>query len=139
MKKHNIIILSIMLAIIVVVSASVGIYAWWYGNVEHTEQLSDSTMLEYNVRMTAYARGKGQLASGEVLVIHSMTKELGSDMVVKFYIYQLAEGEKDADLLRLSTEEIESDGKHVRMGQGSATLVGDSIANIRDLTVLYIR
>ena len=41
MKKHNIIILSIILAIVVAVSASVGIYAWWYGNVEHTEQLSD--------------------------------------------------------------------------------------------------
>ena len=139
MKKHTIIILSIMLAVVVLVSASVSIFAWWYANRDRSDSLSETTMLEYNLKLTTYARSTSSISSKEVIIVHNMSKELGKDMVVKFYVYSLEEGETDADLLRLSPEEIESDGKRNYMAHGSCTLLDDNIANIRDLTVLYVR
>lgn len=140
MKKKTIIVLSIIVAAVLVLAGiGIGIYAHIYGQQDHADAMSVEDRYQYNYALTAFGRNSGRTSNSEVLIVDSITKKLGGDTEVIFYIYRF---EKESDLsaaLYMTAEEIAENSSYEYMGFGSVTLVDDSFAGMTNMRTVYVK
>lgn len=139
MKKRKITVLLIVLAAALLIGIGVGIYAAFYNNHDHMADMTDKELYEFNYVLTAFGRNAELTADNEVLILETMTKNLGGDTEVTFKIYHY---ERESDLsaaLDMTNQQISENSSYTYMGHGTVTLVDDSFAGMSNMKVMYVR
>ena len=137
MKKK---ILLIILAVVVLAAAGFGIYRLaTFETANHADRMSDSKVMEYNTIITGKAQIAGRIGAREILILHSLQKDMQTDSQLVFYIYQLPEGAKIADYIGLRTSQITEEHGLIHMGSFSCRMVGEDLSSAYSVQVSYIR
>lgn len=137
MKKRTVIIVSAVVALALI--AGLGLYSVLYNNRDHADRLNDEQLYQYNHFLTAFGRSNSLTSNDEVLIVDSISKTLGGDTKITFYIYHY---ENESDLmagLEMSREEIEKNASYEYVGFGEVTLVDDKIAGMSNMKTVYIK
>lgn len=140
LQKKTIITLSIILAAVLVVAGiGLGIYARHYGDQNHADKLTQDELYEYNYVLTVFGRNASVIGENEVLILDTVTKNLGGNSEASFVIYQYS---KESDLLaalNMTPEEIAANSAYEYMGTGTVTLVDDSFAGMQNMKTVYLK
>ncbi len=137
MKKRTIIFVSI--AVAVALLAGIWVYAAYYRNQDHADSLKGDELYEYNYLLTVFGRNNSLTGDNELLIVDSISKNLGGDTQVTFRIYHY---EKESDLLpglKMTREEIEKNASYEYVGFGEVTLVDDAFAGMSNMKTVYVK
>ena len=89
-KKQIWTIAAIAAAVVLAVIIGICAYAHHYNQQEHADFLSQDELYQYNYLLTAFGRNASLTADDQVLVLESVSKNLGGDTVATFVIYTLS-------------------------------------------------
>lgn len=138
-KKKIIMIISIVLLVAALAGIGVGIYAKHYHSLNHAEDLTGDELFEYNYVLTVFGRNKQVISSNDVLIVDTVTKNLGGDTEITFFIYRYT-SESDLDAaLRMSAEQIAADSRFEYMGTGTVSMIRDEIAGMSNMKTVYVK
>ena len=123
-KKQK--LLLIALAVVAVLSVAAVIFVLSYDHIDHGTTLSKSEISQYNIAITAAARSYKAITSSEIVIIDTVSKELGGHTEITFRVYQLPEGKTDAAYMELRVSDLPADFAPDHLGNGTARLVNGS-------------
>ena len=118
MKKQSLILLAVAIAIVVLVVVGVVSYAGWYNNTDHMQLMNQQQQDEYSKTLSTYLRNTGNIARSEYITVTGISKELGGNTLVRFEVF---------------------DSSHQMMAVGTLELLEDSLSDIMNITVSYLR
>lgn len=139
LRRKLIIIISVAVALIAIAAVAYGIYARHYNDQNHAENLSSSDRSSYNYALTAFGRTNSIIGDKDVLVLDTISKELGGDSQITFVIYRYSSESDLNDALKMSAEQIAQDARFEYVGTGTVALVDDEIAGMSNMKATYIK
>lgn len=137
MKKRTIIIASV--AVVAALLIGLAVFSVVYNNQDHAGALKGDDLYQYNYFLTVFGRNNSLTGDDEVLIVDSISKNLGGDTQIVFYIYHY---ENESDLmpaLEMTRQEIEKNASYEYVGFGEVTLVDDKIAGMSNMKTIYIK
>lgn len=139
MKKKLIWIIAILVCVAVVAGAGIGIYAHFYNNQNHADNLNNQQLRDYNHLLTAFGRNNKLIANDEVLVLDTVTKNLGGDTEASFLIYRYKNESDLTAALQMTPEQIAENDAYEFMGNGTVTLLDDKFSGMVNMKTRYIK
>lgn len=131
-KKPLLILLAVVAALCVAaVAAQMG-----YNRIDHSKLMNKEAIIRYNNAITTMARGYNSIAAEEFILIDTVHKQQGDHTTVTFRVYRLPEGHAVSTYAHLRVRDVPADFAPELMGEGTATLLGDSLDRIL-VTVAY--
>ena len=128
MKK----ILIPILCLLLIVAVAVGIYV-------SRNTLSTQRIKEYNTAATQRAWKQSLIASNDILILKSVTRNPGGDTKVEFNVYRLTAGAMASNYLSKQVSDLGNDTGLELMGTASCTFIGDDLSAIYTLTAVFVK
>lgn len=138
-KKKNILIISIVAAVAILAGVGLGIFAHYYGNQNHADQLDKDGLFQYNYVLTAFGRNSSLIGSNDVLIVESVSKSIGSATEITFVIYQYTSESALNAALYMTPEEIADNANYIYMGTGTVSMEGDDFSTMQNMKTTYVR
>lgn len=140
MKKKIVVTVSIIVvAALLVGGLGLWLYSRYYGSQNHADKLDEQALYEYNYILTAFGRNANVISDDEVLVLNTITKNLGGDSEASFLIYKYSQESDLQAALHMTPEEIANNAAYEYMGTGTVTLVDDQFAGMRNMKTIYMK
>lgn len=141
MSKRTQIILwvCIVAAVIAIAGIGYGLYAHNYNNRNHAQNMEENELFQLNYTLTVFGRNNNVIGSNDVLILDTMTKEMGGDTQITFVIYRYTNESDLNRALKMTAAEIAEDPSFEYMGNGTVTMVEDEIAGMRNMKATYIK
>ena len=128
--------LLIFLAVVAVLCVAAVAARAGYNHIDHGKLMNKETIVQYNNAITTMAQRYNSISAEEFILIDTVQKQHGDHTTVTFHIYRLPEGHAVSTYAHLRVRDIPADFAPERMGEGTATLLGDSLDRIL-VTVAY--
>ena len=138
-RKKLIVILSIVAAVAIVGGVAFGIYAHQYNNKNHAENLSESELQNYNHLLTAFGHRNNLIGSKDVLIVDTITKTVGGDTEITFFIYQYKQESDLYPALKMNAQQIADNENYEYMGTGTVTMIQDEIGGMTNMRTVYVK
>lgn len=141
MSKRTRIILwiCIVAALIAIAGIGYGLYAHNYNNRDHAQDVEEDELFQLNYTLTVFGRNKSMIGTNDVLILDTMTKEMGGDTQITFVIYRYTNESDLNRALHMTAEEIAADPSFEYMGNGTVTMLGDEIAGMSNMKTTFIK
>lgn len=139
LKKNLIIIISVAVVLVAIAAVAYGVYAKKYNNRNYAAEMSAEEVYQYNYMLTVFGRNANRIGSQDVLVIETMTKELGGDTLITFHIFHYTKEADLEDALKMDLTQISADPRFECVGDGTVTMIDDKIAGMSNMQTTYVK
>ena len=139
LKKKLIIIISVAVVLVAIAAVVYGIYAKNYNNRDYAAEMSSEEVYQYNYMLTVFGRNANRIGNQDVLVIETMTKELGGDTLITFHIFRYTKEADLEDALKMDLSQISADSRFECVGDGTVTMIDDKVAGMSNMKTSYVK